>query len=96
MVTFNQFKEELEAVCIQRMHAGVKIGTGRNCSCPLGMILGPGRYPTRLSAAKAWDITEDEAESFILGYEGCIFRKEDTILYKFYELGKAYRKKFKE
>jgi len=101
MLTFNQFKNQLEAECIKVFAAGYKINNGRRdwqtaCCCPLGSKfanLGQlNHWPLASDASGIWGISFHEAYAFICGYSG-----EANHMYSngdYYELGLAYHRKF--
>lgn len=65
---------------------------GRVCRCPLGCLPDVRPFPPAGEANVAWGCTEDEATSFIEGFEGGPYLP--ALKMAFYQLGRAYRSRF--
>jgi hypothetical protein len=101
MLSFEQFKSKLEDQCLlvmnkHKISISTLSGTGFHC-CPLGSkafntLDWISLYPASPSAARVWDISEEQAHAFINAFGGDPYLNEYDRRY--YNLGKLYRDKF--
>jgi len=103
MLTFDEFKRKLEDECITALAAGYKINYGigshyerLSCCCPLGTKFANAgiscRWPLSSDAAYKWNISKEDAGSFMQGYGSG--PEEPYNDNHYYNLGLAYKKKF--
>lgn len=101
---FDRFRDKLADEVLLYINNGGKIGSqGDDCRCPLGVLTIGSEYPSAHfpNGAIARHVRSWVAETpklaptaFAKGFDAEVKNYSDTELVKYYELGKAYRKKF--
>lgn len=102
MLTFDKFKQKLEDVTLQAINSGdiglitASFYNSACCKCPLACHpLAQSYKPIASAAAEAWNIKQDQAATFIIGFESHLnygLRRNK----EWFDLGQKFRAKWIE